>query len=351
MLPYWLLFSIFAAGSLEYRRRGLIGSQATPFLAIAGLFVALMIGLRFRVGGDWVGYLEIFEGFRFASLNMALTTSDPGYAFLNWLAHQLDVGIWFVNLVSAIIFAWGLIAFARRQPNPWLAVLIAVPYLVIVVAMGYTRQAVAIGFVLKGLSIVDRASLIRLAIYVALGAAFHKSAVIVLPLVALAATRDRFLTGGLLLLTAVLLYYLFVSESVDKLMTNYVEAQYRAEGAGIRVAMNLPPAIVFLLFQKRFALGEQMRKLWRNFAIAAFVAFLMLMGTDASAAVDRLSLYLIPLQMFVFSRLPEAFPDRRRANGQLIILIIAYSALIQFVWLNFAQHSQAWLPYRLFPLV
>lgn len=46
--------------------------------------------------------------------------------------------------------------FARSQPDPWLAVLVAVPYLVIVVAMGYSRQAVAIGILLAGLGRLER---------------------------------------------------------------------------------------------------------------------------------------------------------------------------------------------------
>ena len=35
--------------------------------------------------------------------------------------------------------------FVRRQPMPWLGLLVAIPYLVIVVGMGYSRQAIALG--------------------------------------------------------------------------------------------------------------------------------------------------------------------------------------------------------------
>ena len=71
---------------------------------------------------------------------------------LNWFAGQNELGIWFVNTICGGIFSYGLIAFARSQPRPWLALAVAVPYLIIVVAMGYTRQAAAIGFVMLGLS-------------------------------------------------------------------------------------------------------------------------------------------------------------------------------------------------------
>jgi hypothetical protein len=30
--------------------------------------------------------------------------------------------------------------------------------------------------------------------------------------------------------------------------------------------------------------------------------------------------------------------------------VIAYSAIIQFTWLNYAENSGFWLPYKVFPL-
>jgi hypothetical protein len=229
-------------------------------------------------------------------------------------------------------------------------VAVAVPYLVIVVAMGYTRQGVAIGFILAGLSVTDSKSLGRFAIYIAFAAVFHKSAVIVLPIVALAARQQRLVTVGILVATAALLYSLFVQDNIDKLMTNYVDAAYESQGAIIRVAMNLPPALVFLAAQSRFNLPEQQRLIWRNFAIAALLAAFLLLLTDATAAVDRLALYLIPLQMLVLARLPHALAGRRAGNGQIVFAVIAYSAAIQFVWLNFAYHAGFWLPYQIYPL-
>ena len=350
MFPYWLLFAVFAVGSIQSNQRQTSVQRAGPLLVLAGLFVAAMVGLRLEVGGDWGNYLRIYQTISYLDFGQVLAFSDPGYALLNWIANKLNVGIWFVNLICAAVFAWGLVSFARQQPNPWLAVLIAVPYLIIVVGMGYTRQAVAIGFILAGLAHSDRNSLARFTIYVVLAAAFHKSAVVVLPLVALAATRQRFVTAGILFLTAILLYYLFVEASIDRMMVNYIEAEYESQGAAIRVAMNLPPALVFLLFQRRFGLSEQARKLLRNFSLASLVSMLMLLLTASSTAVDRISLYLIPLQIVILSRLPAAFPDRARANGQLMLLVIAYSAAVQFVWLNFADHAYAWVPYRFYPI-
>ena len=346
MLPYWILFAVFAIGALQYQRGG--PRSGNPLLIAAGFGLTLMIGLRYEVGGDWGTYLRNFEDIRYADLFAALALTDPGYGFLNWLAHRLGAGIWFVNLVSGAIFSWGLIRFARRQPNPWLAVLVAIPYLIIVVAMGYTRQAVAIGFVMAGLATLDRSSIMRFSVYILFAVAFHKSAIIVLPIVALSAARNKLLIGGLLLFLMAALYYVFVADEIDRLLRNYVEAEYQSEGAGIRAAMNLVPALIYLAAQRHFGLDPVQRKLWQNFSWAALFTLAILAILSATTAVDRLALYLLPLQLFVLSRVPDAFRGGNRKNSQLLLAVILYSALIQFVWLNYASHRVYWIPYQFY---
>jgi hypothetical protein len=343
------MFSVFTAGALEYRRRGAIGQHGAPLLVVAGLYIAIMIGFRYHVGGDWGSYQEIFSWTANLKLKEALTLGDPAYTVLNWISNWLGYDIWFVNFVCGLIFAWGLVRFARRQANPWLAIVVAVPYLVIVVAMGYSRQGVAIGIIMAGLAVLDRSSIMRFAIYIFFAAAFHKSAIVVLPLVALSAVRHRLVMIFMLALLAVLLYYFFIQASFDRMVTNYVEAEYNSQGAAIRVSMNLLPAVIFLLYPKRFNLHEQQEKLWRNFSIAAIVSLILLFYLESSTAVDRLALYLIPLQLVVLSSFPEAFGTKGRPNGQYVALVISYSAVIQFVWLNYAAHADDWIPFQFFP--
>lgn len=346
MFPYWILFSVFAAGALQYRPDPRRLVQGGPLLLFMALLTALMIGLRYEVGGDWINYAIILQRISSRDLWSGIFLQDPGYGLLNWLLGRAGFGISAVDLVCAALFTWGLIKFARRQPNPWLAIVVAVPYLIIVVAMGYTRQAVAIGFILAGLAEFGEKPLIRVVFYLILATAFHKTAIIIFPLVMLTTTRNRILTAGILLLSTALAYYAFVQASVDRLMVNYVEAEYNSQGAAIRVIMNLPSAAIFIFLRKRFSLKPQQESLWRNFAIASFIALVLLMTSSSSAAVDRLALYLIPVQMFVLSRLPSAFLDQGRVNGQLSLLVIIYSAAIQFVWLNYAANAGSWVPYR-----
>jgi len=77
------------------------------------------------------------------------------------------------------------------------------------------------------------------------------------------------------------------------------------------------------------------------FAIACIPLVMM-----SSTATDRVALYLIPLQIFVFSRLHQITADRL-LRAYIVLGIVGYYAAVQTVWLFFASHAHAWLPYKL----
>ncbi|HMN13112.1 MAG TPA: EpsG family protein [Bellilinea sp.] len=351
MLPYWFLFVIPAFGALNERTTYRGNATHKSFIGVI-LLLSVMIGLRFEVGGDWDAYLRYLDRSRYLSFFEVLTQGDPGYILVNWLATRTVDTIWFVNLVCGLFFSVGLVAFAKAQPRPWLALLVAIPYLVIVVAMGYSRQAVAIGFAMLGLVALTRdRSNIKFVIWVALAATFHKTALLLVPIAALSAARGRVWTACWIGVSTVLLYYLFLEDSVDRLIYGYIEREYNSQGAAIRVTMNALPAIIFLLARRRFYLSYNERRLWTNIAFLALAFIGFLIVSPSSTVVDRMALYFIPLQIFVLSRLPDAFPEKESNIGLIGVSVILYSAAIQFVWLNFAANSHAWLPYQFYPLL
>ena len=346
MFVYWLLFLYFAVGAAREQPRSAGSAGADILFRIGCLATALIIGLRFHVGADWIPYEEIFADAKSESLGSLPVIADPGYYLVNIAVQWIGAELWLVNLICAAIFTWGLTRFAEAQERPWLAMVVAIPYLVIVVAMGYTRQAAAIGLIMAGLaSFLKTGSILRFAAYVAIAATFHKTAVVALPLVAVANERGRL--AGLLIAAAMtyFFYQLFLSASVGRLMTNYIDARYAAEGAGIRVAMSVFPATLFVLRSRSLGYSEKERKVWRNLSFAAFGFLAMLVVIQSSAAVDRLALYTIPLQMAVLSRPRSVFTTA----GFGTALIIGYAAVVQFTWLNYAHHARYWVPYQFWP--
>lgn len=348
MWPYWLMFLIPAWATLTPGK--LKPRQALVMWAVVGVIFALMMGLRHEVGGDWgvggAGYLPMFQRTATMDFAEAVSQGDPGYYALNWVVARVGGSIYHVNLVCAAIMMWGTVRFCRAQPNPWLALVAAVPYMLVVVGMGYTRQAVALGFALLALTSLGKSQVRSFVIWAAIGATFHKSAVLLLPIAALAASRHRFMTAGLVGMSTLLLYYLLLADASEALWNNYVESNYQSQGGLIRVVMNVVPAILLVMFRNRLAPDPQERKLWMWMAVFA-LACLPLVGL-ASTAVDRVALYLIPIQLFVFSRVPR-LASTVRVRTPLVLGVVGYYAAVQFVWLNFAVHAWAWLPYQFMP--
>ena len=350
MYPYWILFSVSAFAALQYRYSFSASQSARGVLLLVGLAaVTAMLGLRMEIGGDWAAYIDHFKFYRDTDLFGSLTGHlDPGYGLLNWIVGQAGLPFVWVNLICGAIFCWGIFRFTQLEPSPWLALCIAVPYLIIVVGMGYTRQSVAIGFMLAGLaSFQKNNSLLKLALYIAAGATFHKTIVVVFPIIALAQQRPfavkAMILGGL----AVLMYYAFAASSAESLYANYVVEEYDAAGAAIRLAMNAVPAAIFLKFRDRFQMTTLQSSLWRNFAWVSIALLLAVPVFSSSVFLDRLGLYFIPLQMVVIGRIP--FTGRTAPYSARIALgIIAAYAVVMFAWFNTGVNAQWWLPYELY---
>jgi hypothetical protein len=355
MWPYWLMFIFPAAAALAARGKVVAYPQmnAHPKWSLGwlltGLTIALLVGLRVEVGGDWFNYFHYLEDVHDASFAELFSLPDPAYQLVNWISVKFGLDIFGVDVICGAIFAAGLVHFCRHLPRPWLALAVAVPYLVIVVAMGYTRQGVALGLAMLGLSALERRSTLWFVIWVFLGATFHKSAVLLLPIAALANTRNRYWTLLWVGVVTVVAYVLLLQAQAERLYVNYVEAQYESQGAMVRLLMNALPAVIFLVAQKRFGMSRQATALWRWFSLMSLALLGVLLATPASTAVDRIALYMLPLQLVVFARLPSVLMGRR---GSALIgtgVVLLYYGAVLFVWLNFASHSQYWLPYRFLP--
>ena len=358
MWPYWVMFLVPAVAALQERWRHPGWILAAPVLRrgrawwLVALALTLLIGYRFEVGGDWFNYIGNFYNLQWLELADVLRMSDPGYYLLNWLSIQNGGFIYAVNLVAGLLFSLGLVVFCLSLPRPWLALAAAIPYLVIVVAMGYSRQGVAIGLAMLGLvALVRDGSTLKFIIWIALAASFHRSAVMLVPIAALSMGRGKYWTVLWVGIATIVLYFLFLDDSVDSLLSGYIEAEYQSQGAAIRIAMNALPSALFLLLRRRFPLLPGEWLLWRNMAVLSLGFVVLLVISPSSTAVDRVALYLIPVQLFVLARLPDAFPSRRAGVDPMVLFVVMYSAAVQFVWLNFAGHSNAWVPYQLYPLV
>jgi hypothetical protein len=316
------------------------------------IFLLLTIGLRHSVGGDWGGYQRWFALAQEKNLFDLFTFSyDPSFSLINWTVARLGGSFYVVNFISTALFLWGFIKFVSRLERPWLALVVACPYLITVVSIGYSRQAIAIGLTMIGILSLNKGKNLNFIFWVFLAATFHRSAIILMPLAPIIfLSTKRFNPVYLLLLvTSIVALSYLILITINQKILHYINAEVSSSGAALRIAMNVFPAAIYLFFRKNFDLNRVEKKVLTYLSYSAFGLLIFLILLPSSTVVDRLALYWIPLQLFVFSYLPDALGKRGKRNKFWVYMIIIYSFSVLTVWFYFGKTSYAWIPYRFYP--
>lgn len=344
MFVYWGIFLVLSLGALlsqgQYSDR-----KRLLFVLVASVPTAMMIGLRWKIGPDWPAYAAIYKYANLYSLAENLQREDPAFKALNWALRNWRAPFWVLNMVCGAIFVAGLTAFCRRQPNPWLAYLIAFPYLVVVVAMSGDRQSVALGLMLFALNAYEDGRLYRFVTLLLAASLFHGSVLLMLPLCLLSHSTNL-IQRVLVMLAIVALGFYFFSDTFGTYAHRYSLERIQSSGVTLRLAMNSMAALLFLSFGRRFDLDEHAYSLWRNLALCTLALIPLMAIIPSSTAIDRFLLYLFPLQFLVLGRIPIALAEKGQMRLLLTAMVVLYSAAVQVTYLSVATFARYYVPYR-----
>ena len=342
MFLYWFFFISFSFLSISPIN---IENNLSKILKYFFLFLLIFfIGFRHQVGGDWDLYLRdfyaniiYFNFFQFEYLR------DFGYETLSFICFQLGIGIYGLNFIIAIFFIFSLNKFSMEfSKNYWLSLVVSFPYLITVVGMGYTRQGCALAFILLSLVSLKNNKILVCYIYLILAILFHKSAVIMLPIIFL--TYFRFnVINILIVLILISLSAVVILPEFARIQSGYFSdgSKYVSTGVYYRLFLNISAGFLFLLFFKKLKTNHKIDN------IIILILFLNIclsfLSIDYSTFVDRVIIYFTFIQIMVFSRL-----SLLNENYRILInvFVISIYSLIFFVWLFFANHSYAWVPYN-----
>jgi hypothetical protein len=310
------------------------------------IFYIFFVGLRHEVGSDWFNYLDMFEkSFPGMDYGDIMLNNDPGFwAIMVWTYH-IGEDIHLVNFIAAIVFISGLVIFLRRLTNPWLGLTIAMAYTILTLGMGYVRQGMALGMVFWAITALMDRKFVKFFILVAIGATFHKSAVVMLGFGLFQGGKGKYmkiLAGAFM---AIGVYFAFLAGQEDHLVSLYINNEaMQSSGAYVRVLMNVIPAGIFFLYRKKWKrLWPEGYTLWMLMALGSLGAFGLVWMF--STAVDRISLYFIPLQIIVMTNLPVLLRGETSPKFMTLAVILFYFT-VYMVWLNFASYAPYWLPYH-----
>jgi len=343
MIHYFLAFAFPAIMAMLQPKSRAWNSGVIWFFV--WLLYTLFIGLRDEVGADWDNYWNMFEHQAYyMTYSEALHHGDPLYWLLQVWVSRMGWDVHMVNLIGASIFMYGVVRFLRQLPNPWLGMVVVMAYTGIAVAMGYVRQGIALGVIFWAIATLNEGKFLKFIFLIAVATAFHKSAVVIAGIGMFQQGRGKYIKSFAALLIIIGIYFAFVSGREQHYIHQYIESNIHSSGAYIRILMNFIPALFFFYFRKDWKkIYPTSYQLWYMISFGAISA----LGTVFifSTATDRISLYFIPLQVVVWSRMPILM-QKIIPYWLTTLLIILYYASVYIVFLKFAKWSFAWFPYK-----
>lgn len=332
------LFFYFYSNKLEFNLK-------LFFWVSFGFFLFIIIGLRNEIGVDWEAYKRHYEITINEKLTDILFSSDIAYSTLNWIIALFSGQVYTVNIICSFIFCYGLIKFCLKQQNPGIAIIVSLPILIIIVAMSYTRQSVAVGFELLALLAIKDGQNRKFIILIILAALFHKSAIILLTLIAFVSNKSKLVKVLSVFFFVLVIAFILFEQQYEALIELYYDQKLTSDGGLYRVILNIIPAFVILFFSKNSGLSKIELNLWVTLSIISLLLLPLISVTPT--AIDRLYIYIIPLQIFTYSNLRFWFKNNFIVTIIEICVIIFYF-LLMILWLNLSTYKEYWVPYRFF---
>lgn len=346
MTVYLVVFLLLSGLALFRGRKA--GSEVLLWAVLAGLIV--LVGTRLNTGCDFSSYEQRFlTAAYYDSLTEAISGGEAGFQSLVYVTRSMGLDYVWLNVFCALIFFTGVGFFVRRHPEPLVVVALMFPILVVQLSMSGVRQAIAVSFLMLALvAFMDRKRLLSV-IWIFLGATFHQSLLLFLPLAWMSGRRLS--VPRVLAALAILgpLALILISERIQVYGDRYVEQIYgESESVGglIRLGLLLATAFVFELYKKRVmvAFPDQFLMM-RVFSLITFA--LVPVAMISTVAVHRLGFYVIPVQLFTLAILPLAIFGNQINRSFFRLVPLAVYATYMIVWFTTSRHAQVcYSPYN-----
>ena len=363
MIIYYIIFFILSLLAYQeiYSPKPL-NIYSYIFLTIG---FSIFIGLRNEIGCDWLGYKRVFDltncipnlgndQCSWPAINSTidyLKFKEVGFSLLNLVVKKLGGNFYIANYVAALFFILPLLSFCSTLKRPFLAILISYPYLITVIGLGTIRQSIAISLLMIAIIELNKLRFYKFYLYNFIGALFHYSSLIFIFLPFFINNQK---SKQLKRIKKILIVFIFVLSFLFLIYNdNYFIQQlngylYYASPISIKSpliiwAMFSIPSAILLLNYKHFK-SDDKNKFWRNFSLIGISMFATIFFINNIIAL-RFLLYFLPIKIYVLSNLTKIKIFHK--SPKIIYLVIMFISLsFLTIWLNFANHSYCYLPYK-----
>ena len=351
MFVYILLIFLLSLLAITNRQR--ISKIDTIFIIIIAV---LFIGLRYEMGTDWSIYMIRLKQWEDPDymIEMFQRSFEISFNYLEFLSQRIVGDVVIANIICAIIFSFGLVQYCKKQPYPFLALLLAYPTLIVVVSFCNTRQSAAVGFELLALSSI--AYQYRSFLYLILGSTFHQSLIFItlLPFT----TRLKYIykiNNVLKILVVVLPFLYFFTKYYSYVIYGFFDfyiynpsSLWWSSGAIFRLGWISVSAFIFLTNTSIFSKYEDYNQIfiYKILSILSILMFfIVIFNPSISTPLDRIGFYLYPLSIFVYVRCVK-YRLFNFSKNMWKLLIISSCSIFHVYWLFNSPYQEFWLPYN-----
>lgn len=344
MHVYLGVYSVLAIAGLS-----LSGRSQKTFVLFAALFLLWFMGARYWVGCDFYGYLMRFnqtdENVSIGELVQHF--EEPGFWLLTSLVKSYGLSYMWLNVFASAIMLICFVLFARSHRDSGMVMALLFPVIIVQLGMSGIRQGLATGFLMVASLAWMRGNKIWTALWILLGAQFHASVIMFLPLALLAGRR----ISTIRMIAAVLIIgpiaVFLIGDRFETYSSRYIGTDISSGGALIRYVLILIPALGFSLYWRRLAANfPEVFDLLKLFSIISYS--LMPVAIFSSILLHRMNYYIMPFSILTFvyvSRVALRSNDRVFVRSIPAVLYGGYS----FFWFLSSTHAdRCYIPYQTF---
>lgn len=349
MSTYLTIFTVISLLGLSIPDR-----RSLAALLTVSLFMVWFMGTRYIVGCDFKAYyLRYHDTLPGLFLSEIFGRQEPGFELMTAILKTLGAHFMWVNICASILMVAGFFFFARSHRSPILIMALLFPVIIVQLGMSGIRQGVAVAALMVASVYFVQGRGWMMALFILLGAQFHSSVLVFLPLAFLAGRRVSIgsIVAGVLLLSPLAAYLL--SERLDVYADRYIDQNYgvvTSGGALIRYALIMIPQVFFLVYYRR--LREHFPEVYDLLKLFVIICFsLMPLALYSSIALHRINFYVMPFSILTFVYLSLCmFPRNQLVLGRAMPPL-AYG-LYQMAWFMTSSHAdECYDPYRSFSLL
>ena len=356
MITYLSIYIYLAVFSLSEIK--LSHDKKFFYFILLFIFMLLFVSGRHNVGGDYVKYLYWFE---YAKLFPTKGFSTLlGLNYITIISQTLSPKYFFFNFLCALIFISGIFKFLNISNERLFLLILLIPTMIYVVGLGYTRQSVSIGFLCLSIYYWSENMNVKKYIFFILSVLAHISSLIFF-FILFYKTYEKIKLFKLYILSASFIIFLFI---IYNFYFNNLSNLSSVIGLDVKINIqnssfkylkflaHILPCIIFIFFLKDFKKDKKIYPLY-FFSVTLTIAVIVLMiilkiiidkSSYIDVMADRLLLPFLLVEALIFVRLYSIVNFEYKFLFKLLILF--YFGFMLFTWLEFADNSHAWKPYR-----